>query len=723
MSGTILPQAVETFVDANGKPLAGGSVYMYIPNTTTFKNTYQDPNLTILNTNPIILNASGQAIIWGTGQYRQQVFDQFNNLIWDQITEDANTALTGFITDNTYTSGVNFTPGVTTSLTITANPVSVTNMWVFFDGVYQTDSNIQSISYPTVTFTSPIPVGVTTVTIKIGTTISIGTPNPGTVNDASVAQPSKIFNRIKDFFDLRDFGAVCDGVTDDTAAVQGAISTIGSTSASLIIPGPTLISSNLTFNPNTQLWPLNGGYLIGKAGTELVQLQSVPIAGPVELLLNMAARATIGMTVYPEWFGAKGDGSTDDKSAIQSAISFLVNTGGIVQFDAHTYILSSNVNIGISSAGSAGQNTVLQGKGRNSTILRTTSSTTTAIQVLGAAGTALQGISIREMTIDKNVTGAGGVGIALQYTAGVTLYNIQINNYLLGVSYLRATNTIADKVTVTFSGTTNNWHGFDLNGGGTGAGGNASSVFRDCYVQGLGPMGTGVIGFYAYGSYVSDYMFLACETASLPIGYEFDMSASVNTGNEDVQLINCRADGCTVYGVYVNAAGSSGSADSMVTILGGWYDMGNVTSQVNLIYLNGCQGVTVQSAQIYNAPAEANAYGVYMQGCQGCSILGNTFRELKYGVFATGGRGNMLQGNNCYNSSATPGTVQLNMMGEIDGSIQGNIFRGFSTNGANIDATSQSCSMLSNIADPSNITTRYNNSAGGTSFTANNIGA
>src|SRR6185312_16934579 len=118
MAGTILPQAVETFVDANGKPLAGGSVYMYIPNTTTFKNTYQDPALTILNTNPIILNASGQAIIWGTGSYRQQVFDVNGNLIWDQVTEDTSAGLIGNMTDDIFVAGTDFTPGTTTQLTL-----------------------------------------------------------------------------------------------------------------------------------------------------------------------------------------------------------------------------------------------------------------------------------------------------------------------------------------------------------------------------------------------------------------------------------------------------------------------------------------------------------------------------------------------------------------------------------------------------------------------------
>src|ERR1700747_2329138 len=89
MPATILPNAKSQFIDSNGKPLAGGSVYFYIPNTSTFKSTWQDPAQTILNTNPIVLDANGQALIWGSGVYRQVVYDHFNNLILDQIQEDS----------------------------------------------------------------------------------------------------------------------------------------------------------------------------------------------------------------------------------------------------------------------------------------------------------------------------------------------------------------------------------------------------------------------------------------------------------------------------------------------------------------------------------------------------------------------------------------------------------------------------------------------------------
>lgn len=85
-TASILPPAKTTFLDNNGKPLVSGKVKFYIPGTTTNKTTWQDSGETIPNTNPVVLDGSGRAIILGDGSYRQQVFDRLGNLIWDQQT-------------------------------------------------------------------------------------------------------------------------------------------------------------------------------------------------------------------------------------------------------------------------------------------------------------------------------------------------------------------------------------------------------------------------------------------------------------------------------------------------------------------------------------------------------------------------------------------------------------------------------------------------------------
>jgi hypothetical protein len=85
---TLLPNGKQQFLDANGKPLAGGKVYMYVPGTTTPKNTWKNAAGTILNANPIILDTSGEAVIYGSGLYRQVVTTSTGVTIWDQQTAD-----------------------------------------------------------------------------------------------------------------------------------------------------------------------------------------------------------------------------------------------------------------------------------------------------------------------------------------------------------------------------------------------------------------------------------------------------------------------------------------------------------------------------------------------------------------------------------------------------------------------------------------------------------
>lgn len=66
------------------KPCAGGSLAFYDIGTTTPKNTWSDRELTILNTNPVILDSSGRANvnIWLDGAYSVTLRDAANVVVW-----------------------------------------------------------------------------------------------------------------------------------------------------------------------------------------------------------------------------------------------------------------------------------------------------------------------------------------------------------------------------------------------------------------------------------------------------------------------------------------------------------------------------------------------------------------------------------------------------------------------------------------------------------------
>lgn len=84
---SLVPNGEQTFVDQNGAPYAAGKVYFYIPNTLTPKTTWSNSTETTPNSNPVVLDSAGRAVIYGSGVYRQVLKDLFGNTIWDQLTD------------------------------------------------------------------------------------------------------------------------------------------------------------------------------------------------------------------------------------------------------------------------------------------------------------------------------------------------------------------------------------------------------------------------------------------------------------------------------------------------------------------------------------------------------------------------------------------------------------------------------------------------------------
>ncbi len=70
-----------TFWGLSGTPLAGGKVYVYEAGTTTPKTTYNNSDLTVPNTWPIVLDALGQADVFVEGDCRVIVLDRLGVLI------------------------------------------------------------------------------------------------------------------------------------------------------------------------------------------------------------------------------------------------------------------------------------------------------------------------------------------------------------------------------------------------------------------------------------------------------------------------------------------------------------------------------------------------------------------------------------------------------------------------------------------------------------------
>jgi hypothetical protein len=78
------PKFSATFVDSNGftKPAVGYKLYTYTAGTTTPKASYTDITLGSSNTNPVVLDARGEASVWLNGSYKLVLKTDTDSTIW-----------------------------------------------------------------------------------------------------------------------------------------------------------------------------------------------------------------------------------------------------------------------------------------------------------------------------------------------------------------------------------------------------------------------------------------------------------------------------------------------------------------------------------------------------------------------------------------------------------------------------------------------------------------
>lgn len=233
---SILPNGKTQFLDINGRPLVNGNVFYYEPNTETPKTTYADMASTTPNPNPVVLDARGEAVIWGTGTYRQIVKDASGVTIWDQTVDTpaggaalssttgaGGAALIGFDGDTLADFFLSKNNRVVDSIAALRTISKTTYTRAFVTGYYAAgDGGGGAYWYDPTDTTSA--------------------DNGGTIIVASDGGRWKLTST--SVVTLKQFGAKGDGTTDDTSAFNAALSVI--TSILRIPAGKYKISSAIT---------------------------------------------------------------------------------------------------------------------------------------------------------------------------------------------------------------------------------------------------------------------------------------------------------------------------------------------------------------------------------------------------------------------------------------------------------------------------------------------
>jgi hypothetical protein len=93
------------FDHSTGAPLAGGLVNFYIAGTSTRQTVYADPGLTVPLSNPVVLDANGEALIFASSAlYKVVLTDSVGAIQWtaDNLTLNGTTGATASLSGHNY---------------------------------------------------------------------------------------------------------------------------------------------------------------------------------------------------------------------------------------------------------------------------------------------------------------------------------------------------------------------------------------------------------------------------------------------------------------------------------------------------------------------------------------------------------------------------------------------------------------------------------------------
>lgn len=244
------------FFDNNGNPLSGGKLFTYAAGTTTPVVAYTNSLGNVAWTNPIVLDAAGRVPnsgeIWLTdGVIYKFVLKDSNDVLiatYDNIT-GINSNFVNFTTEQEIQTA---TAGQTVfTLTTMQYKPGTNSLSVYVDGVNQYGPGAQyayeETDSTTVTFNDGLHVGAS---VKFTTATQV----TGNATDASVVSYTPPFtgsvstnveDKLAQTVSVKDFGAVGDGVTDDTVAIQAAVDAVFNTGGGTVYfpTGIYLVSS------------------------------------------------------------------------------------------------------------------------------------------------------------------------------------------------------------------------------------------------------------------------------------------------------------------------------------------------------------------------------------------------------------------------------------------------------------------------------------------------
>jgi hypothetical protein len=278
------------FLDNAGNVLTGGKIFTYAAGTTTNQATYTTNLGNVPRTNPIILDASGRVPsggeIWLTdGLLYKFVLTDSNDVLiatYDNIA-GINSNFVAFTNQQEIQTA---TAGQTVFTLATMNYAPGTNsLSVFVDGVNQYGPGALYAYFETnsttVTFTNGLHVGAEVKFTTSQLNSSVSSTNAFQVSYVppfTGSTATNVGDKLTQTVSFKDFGAVGDGVTDDSVAWANFLAYLDSSGSQGFIPAGTYYiptAPGIVPNPSTSTTPELDNYgniVITGAGASVTTL-------------------------------------------------------------------------------------------------------------------------------------------------------------------------------------------------------------------------------------------------------------------------------------------------------------------------------------------------------------------------------------------------------------------------------------------------------------------
>ncbi|MBD2866824.1 right-handed parallel beta-helix repeat-containing protein [Paenibacillus oceani] len=193
-----------------------------------------------------------------------------------------------------------------------------------------------------------------------GATAAAGLLFGGTIGEASEQLVSKdvygrsgkgsFKNDLTEWWNVKGNGLAGDGIADDAQALLYLIEqAAAATAATLYFPkGQYVMGVTVTIPGHIRCKFDRGAILLPSAGVS-VTLAGGLDAGPYAIF---GGEGSIGLPssglpeAYPQWWGAQGDGISDDTAAIQAVINAAIPARTKVFFPAGTYVFNRTIELG-----------------------------------------------------------------------------------------------------------------------------------------------------------------------------------------------------------------------------------------------------------------------------------------------------------------------------------------------------------------------------------------